>query len=85
MTEKTQEQEHQDSQSPKKILPKDQEQVSFKEYEDLRKREIEKRKKKKKAPPIVNTICNIFYFILAAIGLFFMGYFAFAMITTPAK
>jgi len=88
MTEETknQEQEQQDSQgSPKKVLPQDVQQVSLKEYEELRKKELEKRKKKKKAPPIISLIFNIIYFILAAFGVTLIGYFGFALLTAPAK
>ena len=79
------EQPNPQDQAKKKVLPPKVEQLSFKEYEELRKKELEKHKKKKKLPQPLRMLGLIISFLFAAFALFMIGFFAFSLLTAPAK
>ncbi len=70
----------------KKNLPPNINQISVREYEELRKKEIEKLKKKKeKRSSPLRMVGLIFSFLLAAFALFILGFLGFSLITAAIK
>ncbi len=75
--------EQNNNQGPKKILPPNVNQISIKEYEELRKKELDAlaKKKQKTASPL-KLIGKVFSFLAGALGLFIIGYMGFVFLTT---
>jgi hypothetical protein len=70
-------------QASKKILPPNVNQMSIKEYEELRKKELTAlAKKKQKTSSPLRLVGKALSFLAGALGLFIIGYMGFVFITT---